>query len=98
MKYLGLFLLLISSIGYSQDAKLGEKIFQNCILCHGQKGEGVPSQQGPRIAGQHDWYIETQIKNFKSGVRNNPKMMPYIKDLSEKDIKDVSAYLMTLKI
>ena len=98
MKYLGLFLLLISSIGYSQDAKLGEKIFQNCILCHGQKGEGVPSQQGPKIAGQHDWYIETQIKNFKSGVRNNPKMMPYIKDLSEKDIKDVSAYLMTLKI
>lgn len=98
MKYLWPFLLLVSTFSYSQDAKVGEKIYQNCILCHGQKGEGVPSQEGPRLAGQFDWYIETQIKNFLSGNRKNPKMMPYIKSLSDKDIKDVSAYVMNLKI
>jgi cytochrome c553 len=98
MKYLWPLLLLISSYGYSQEAKIGEKAYQNCILCHGQKGEGVPDQQGPRIGGQFDWYIETQIKNFLSGKRQNPKMMPYIKGLSERDIKDISAYVSTLKI
>ncbi len=98
MKFLLPILLLISPLAYTQDAKLGEKIYQNCILCHGQKGEGVPDQEGPRIAGQHGWYLEAQIKNFLSGKRKNPKMMPYIKSLSEKDIKDVSAYITTLKI
>lgn len=98
MKYLWPFLLLVSSNSFSQDTKLGEKIYSNCILCHGQKGEGVPAQQGPKVGGQYDWYIETQIKNFLSGKRQNPKMMPYIKGLSDKDIKDVSAYVSTLKI
>ena len=98
MKHLWPFLLLVSTFGYTQDVKLGEKIYQNCILCHGQKGEGVPDQEGPRIGGQFDWYIETQIKNFLTGKRNNPKMMPYLKGLSDKDIKDVSAYVMNLKI
>ncbi len=98
MKFLLAFFLLLSPKAFSQDAKSGEKIYQNCVLCHGPKGEGVPNQEGPRIGGQHNWYIETQIKNFLSGKRSNPKMMPYIKGLSEKDIKDVAAFVSTLKI
>ena len=49
-----------------------------------------------RISGQFDWYIVSQVKNFLSGSRKNPKMMPYIKGLSDKDLNDLGAYISKL--
>ena len=79
------------------DATNGKTVFQKCISCHGSNGEGKQSQKAPRLAGQHDWYIVTQLKNFKGGVRKNPPMLPFIKNLTDKDFEDVAAYLTSLK-
>lgn len=47
----------------------GEARFQICAACHGAAGEGNQVTNGPRLAGASDWYLLTQLKNFKHGVR-----------------------------
>jgi cytochrome c553 len=64
-----------------------------CVTCHGQEGEGKKSQQAPRIGGQLEAYLLTQLTNMKSEVRYNKQMNPYLKNLNEQDFKDVSLYL-----
>lgn len=89
--------LIVSTSVYSQDAKKGMSLYKACIQCHGDKGLGNPKEEAPRIAGQYDWYILSQLKAFKNGTRTNEKMMPYIKDLSVKDFSDLASYVSTLK-
>ena len=76
-----------------------------CLACHGANGEGNKALNAPRLAGQHDWYIVQQIKNFKAGIRGtNPKdifgaqMRPMSMTLATDDIvNNVSAHISTLK-
>ena len=47
----------------SEDLKRGYSVYHEkgqCLLCHGVRGEGNPSKQGPSLAGQFFWYIEEQ--------------------------------------
>ncbi|MGE0355411.1 MAG: c-type cytochrome [Burkholderiales bacterium] len=41
----------------------------NCGTCHGAKGQGIQAMNAPRIAGLGDWYLTTQIRNFRNRVR-----------------------------
>lgn len=74
----------------------GNKLYTQCISCHGKGGEGKTSQKAPFIGGQYDWYIEQQLVNMKTGVRPNPVMNPILKGLSEQDMKDLAAYVSKL--
>ncbi len=81
------------------DKVLGEALFKKCVSCHGADGLGKPSQKAPMLAGQYAWYIESQIKNIQSGVRSNEntkKMVPFVKNLTEKEIADLAAYIESL--
>ncbi len=77
----------------SPELENGYKVYKKCVVCHGKEGQGKKSQNAPRIGGQMAWYLEKQIKDMRSGVRSNPKMLPYIKRLSGSEIKNVSNYL-----
>ncbi len=90
------FLSTAFTSAFAQDAAKGKVLYAQCIQCHGEKGDGVPSQKGPRLSGQHDWYVIKQITEIKSGVRKNPEMLPFVAKLSEQDIKDLAAYILTL--
>ena len=74
----------------------GNKLFNQCIACHGKGGEGKASQKAPHIGGQYDWYIEKQLTDMKAGARINVAMVPIVKGLSPNDIKDVAAYVTKL--
>ena len=74
----------------------GNKIFGQCIACHGKGGEGKASQKAPHIGGQFDWYVEKQLTDMKSGARVNAVMVPIVKGLSPQDMKDVAAYVSQL--
>ncbi len=92
------FALSYSSLSLAQDAAKGAELFKQCIACHGEKGEGNPAQKAPRIAGQHDWYIEKQLQDIKAGItRKNPVMMPFLSKLNATDMKDLAAYISKLK-
>ncbi len=91
--------LLCSFHLYAQDVKNGEKLFGKCAACHGTDGMGKKSQNAPMLAGQHDWYIKTQINNIKNQVRTNgnvKKMYPFVKNLSDGEISDLAAYISQL--
>ena len=92
---------------YGGDAAAGKLKYAICATCHGPNGEGGkfnPTAPAPRIAGQADWYVIHQVKNFKENVRgNDPSDVPamQMKAMSmtlatDKDIKDVAAYIKTL--
>jgi cytochrome c oxidase subunit 2 len=51
------------------DAKYGQKSFVTCAACHGSDGRGNQAMNAPRLAGMSDWYLVTQLNNFKHGVR-----------------------------
>ena len=97
-------LSLFSIIGFSllvtpvsaQDAATGKVLYGTCIQCHGVAGEGNPAKVAPKISGQHDWYVIKQVTDIKSGVRKNPEMYPFVSKLTEQDIKDLAAYIVTL--
>ena len=61
--------------------------------------------KAPRLAGLDDWYLATELKKFKGGVRGaDPRdeegsaMAPMAQSLAnEKVIRDMAAYISTLK-
>lgn len=91
-----LVLSAFSASTFAQDAAKGKVLYATCIQCHGEKGEGNPAQKAPKLSGQHDWYVIKQVTEIKSGVRKNPEMLPFITKLTEQDIKDLAAYIVTL--
>lgn len=41
---------------------------EKCALCHGERGESA-AEDIPRLAGQHEEYLEKQLGDFKAGRR-----------------------------
>jgi len=87
------------------DTERGHSYFVTCGTCHGKKGEGKFGVNAPRLAGQHDWYLKQQIKNFKNGIRGNHKDDLYGVQMvlmsrilpNEQAIDDVVAYINTFE-
>ncbi|MFM0155469.1 MULTISPECIES: c-type cytochrome [Paraburkholderia] len=69
-----------------------------CISCHRATGGGI-EPDFPRITGQHEEYVETQLHAWKSGTRGGKgKLMSLIVPLlSDDEIASVSAYVAALK-
>lgn len=70
-----------------------------CASCHGPAGSGIPVQF-PRLAGQHAKYVQSQLKNFRSGDRANDggKMMQVIaRKLTDQEMKAVAEYISGLR-
>ncbi len=60
----------------TKNTSNGQKIFVTCGACHGADGRGMQATNAPRLAGMSDWYLVTQLKNFKQGIRGaHPKDM-----------------------
>lgn len=85
------------------DVAKGKEAFALCAACHGQNGEGNKATFGPPLAGQHDWYLLTQLQNFKSGLRgadpedmNGATMRTNALTLDDEDMRNVVAYINTL--
>lgn len=91
--------MLLANNLIAADVENGKALYQKCIACHGTDGYGKKSQQAPMLAGQHSWYTVKQIKDIKSKVRENSnanKMYPFVKNLSDKEIEDLSVYIESL--
>lgn len=86
------------------DASRGQALFATCVACHQADGSGNEALKAPKIAGNADWYVATQLQHFKSGVRGaNPAdaqgalMRPMAMTLADDQaIKDVAAYVNSL--
>ncbi len=90
-----IYLFILTSTAF---AGRGAELFKTCIRCHGVNGEGKLAEKSPQIAGQHEWYTIKALNDFISGARKNPVMLPYIKNLSQSDFAELSAYIRKLKV
>jgi cytochrome c553 len=67
------------------------KAAQTCIACHGNDGIGILPEY-PNLAGQHQDYIQTALKAYRSGQRKNPVMGGMAANLTDADIRELAHY------
>lgn len=83
---------LLASQGLAQgDPEAGRDKAAACAACHGQDGNAASSQY-PKLAGQGAPYTLKQLKDFKSGARENAIMQAQVSGLSEEDMADIAAF------
>lgn len=88
--------VLMASPVFAGDAAAGKGKSMMCAGCHGAAGiSAVPTY--PNLAGQKEAYLTKQLKEFKSGARNNAIMKGMVASLSETDMADLAAYYASLK-
>ena len=75
------------------DLAQGEAKFTAvCAACHGADGNsGTPTF--PKLAQQHPEYIIKQLKEFKSGTRNNAVMKGFASTLSDDDMRNIAFWV-----
>jgi cytochrome c553 len=86
------------------DAARGQVLYAPCAACHAPDGSGVQAVFGPPLAHGNDWYMLTQLANFRTGVRGTKPgdtsgalMRPMSMTLAdEQAMRDVIAYITTL--
>jgi cytochrome c oxidase subunit 2 len=85
------------------NAKNGQKPYVTCGACHGSDGRGIQAMNAPGLKGMSDWYLVTQLKNFKQGIRGahaqdmyGPQMALMAAILpDDQAINDLVAYIKT---
>lgn len=86
------------------DVTKGASHFNVCGSCHGVRGQGNYALQAPRLAGQQDWYLKRQLRNYREGYRGvhpadsyGHQMVLMARSLqNEESIDDLLSYLNTL--
>lgn len=90
-------LALASSSMATGNIEPGKKKAQACMVCHGP--QGIASSPGvPHLAGQPVVYLMEQLKNYRSGKRQNPVMAVIAKPLSDEDIQDIALWYSSQEI
>jgi len=51
------------------DPARGAKMYATCAACHGANGRGNQALHTPALAKRSDWYLVTQLNNFRDGLR-----------------------------
>ena len=87
------------------DAAAGRSLYGVCATCHGNDAKGNAAMGAPALAGQNDWYLVTQLKNFVAGYRGaheddiyGQQMAAMVGTLSsDAAINNVVAYINSLE-
>ena len=72
-------------ISIKGDVGTGKFVFEHCMSCHGEFGEGDKTIGAPRLTGQSDWYLYQQLINFQKGIRGQ-----HPNDLYGRQMKDMA--------
>ena len=90
-------------ISIQGDTETGKFVFEHCISCHGEFGEGDQTIGAPRLTGQSDWYLYQQMINFQKDIRGNHQddlFGKQMKDMAEmfndQMLRDVVSYISTI--
>lgn len=87
------------------NAERGRSLYVACASCHGSNGEGNQTVGAPALAERTDWYLVTQLRNYKAGLRGSDhrdtsgaQMRALVATLPDTQaIDDVVAYINTLR-
>lgn len=95
-----LLVVCFGGLALGQSVVDGKEVYGPCAACHGAHGEGGKGGEYPRLAGQPAAFTVESLKQFQSRKRANLPMFPYTepRELSERDMKDVAAFLERLEL
>ena len=88
------------------NANNGQRLYvTTCGNCHSPDGRGIQATNAPGLKGMSDWYLVTQLKNFKQRIRGaHPKDLygPQMASMAamlgdDQAINDLVAYINTLR-
>jgi cytochrome c553 len=93
------------AITVSGDAVHGKELYGACAACHGAAAQGNAALQAPALSGRTDWYLLTQLRNYRAGLRgansadiNGQQMRAMAATLTDDAaLNDVVAYINTLR-
>ncbi|MDK6077142.1 MULTISPECIES: c-type cytochrome [Massilia] len=73
----------------------GATLAMACTMCHGARGTSPAGT--PHLAGQPASSTYKQLRDFASGHRPSAIMRPLVMELSDQDMRDLSAYYASLE-
>ena len=79
------------SVKEKGDAEAGKELVSVCSACHGADGNSLAGIW-PSLAGQNYKYLLKQLRLIKSGDREIIEMIGQLDNLSDQDLKDISAF------
>ena len=81
------------------DPKAGRALVYTCGGCHGVPGykNAYPNYHVPRIVGQNYDYLVAALTEYKKGERAHPTMRAQGESMSDEDIRNIAAYLSSIK-
>ncbi|MGH8284572.1 MAG: c-type cytochrome [Steroidobacteraceae bacterium] len=87
-------LLTLTMVATASDDEFASvrEALQTCVACHGERGASPQFPQYPILAGQHYYYLYLQLRDFKSGVRKNELMAPFVQTLEADQMKLIATY------
>ena len=85
----------IGTSALSDDIENGQKLARQCSVCHGRAG-GSNDPEVPIIAGQHAFYLEKSLKDYRSGARQDRRMTLIAEPLTDEQISDLAAWFASL--
>ncbi|MDP2795797.1 MAG: c-type cytochrome [Sulfurisoma sp.] len=89
----------IEALQKKGDAKAGKEGYEICGACHLPSGAGRTDGTFPQLAGQHTTVLIKQMADIRAGLRDNPTMYPFAKELTDaQELANVSAYIEKLCI
>lgn len=83
-------LLAIAPAAAHADAALDEKVAV-CVGCHGEDGRPIQPDY-PIIAGQHYYYLYTQLRDYQAGRRANEIMQGIVADLTKEEMQALAQH------
>lgn len=91
-----------------EEVEKGRRLFQagnpetgvpSCAACHGPRGLGLNLARFPRLAGQHQTFVENSLKEYRSGTRaNDPNAMMRgaAASMTDEEIAAVADYIQSM--
>jgi len=97
----GLLAILALSASFSAIAADGAELYKakGCTACHGADAKTAIMPAYPNLAGQSAEYLLAQMKDIKSGARNNGQtavMKGIVAAISDEDIATLASYIAGL--
>jgi cytochrome c553 len=90
-------LFLTAGLAHAGDPVAGKANAGMCVACHGALGlSQLPN--APNLAGQPAIYLTEQLKNYRSGKRQNEMMSIIAKSLTDQQIDDLGAWYASIRI
>ncbi|MBB1302847.1 c-type cytochrome [Pseudoalteromonas sp. SR44-8] len=99
---LGASLSMVASMSFNSMAADGAALYtaKMCQTCHGPEGKAPIMAMYPKLNGQNKEYLVAQMKDIKSGARNNgmtAAMKAMVATVTDEEFEAIADYLANVK-